>query len=81
MTGTVIPAQVWQHTSGRQVSVRGALPWVAEAEKAQWTRTDVGFTILWPDGTSGIGRTPFVTREAAQAYVDAHPTFPGMQQD
>jgi hypothetical protein len=80
MPGKVIEHMVWKHTSGRTASVRGACPWTRESEKADWALSFAGFTIQHPDGTTGLGRPPFTTREEAQAWVDAHPKFPGMSQ-
>lgn len=39
-----------------------------------------GFTIEHPDGTVGLGRGAFTTKAEAQAWVDANPRFPGMNQ-
>jgi hypothetical protein len=75
-----IEAKVWRHTSGRTASVCGACPWTSEAERAAWALVVVGWTIQHADGTRGIGRVPFKTREEAQAWIDAHPRFPGMSQ-
>jgi len=80
MAGKVIEALVWKHTSGRTASVGGAVPWAWRGEADQWKMEQVGFTVRHPDGTTGIGRPPFATREEAQAWVDAHPKFPGMSQ-
>lgn len=40
----------------------------------------VGFTVLHPDGTTGLGCKPFETREQAQWWCDVNPNFPGMSQ-
>lgn len=37
-----------------------------------------GWTMRHPDGSSGIGKVPFATREEAQEWCDVHPTFQGM---
>lgn len=78
--GKVIEAKVWKHTSGRTASIQGACPWHTHAEAAEWHMVVVGFTTQHPDGTTGIGRQPFTTEAEAQAWVDAHPKFPGMAQ-
>lgn len=39
-----------------------------------------GWTVEHPDGTQGIGRKPFDTEADAQAWCDANPHFPGMNQ-
>lgn len=79
--GEVIPSRRWVHTSGRQASPYGAVPWTSEADRENWTMETVGWTIQHPDGTIGIGRQPFTTKEEAQAWVDKNPHFRGMQQD
>lgn len=43
-------------------------------------RVDAGFTIAWPDGTTGCGRKPFATEQEAQAHIDRNPNFKGMSQ-
>jgi hypothetical protein len=75
---TVAVARVWKHTSGLTASVRGACPWTTEADKLNWKMVNVGWTVVHPDGTSGLGRKPFLTREGAQDWCDKNPTFPGM---
>lgn len=80
MAGTVIEAKVWRHTSGRTASICGAVPWHTAAERASWTIETVGYTIQHPDGTRGIGRAPFKTRDEAQAWIDQNPRFSGMSQ-
>lgn len=73
--GEVIPSRRYRHPDGRTASIYGAAPGPGfEIET-------VGWTIKHPDGTIGIGRAPFTTREEAQAWVDKNPTFRGMQQD
>ena len=86
--GEVIESRRWRHTgnalypaSGRTASPYGAAPWLSENERSAWTLEVVGYTIKHPDGTIGIGKPPFPTREAAQAWIDANPHFRGMQQD
>ncbi len=39
-----------------------------------------GYTIEWPDGTIGLGRPPFATREEAQVVADRMANFRGMNQ-
>jgi hypothetical protein len=53
---------------------------VAELKAAGATLESDGWTVAHPDGTRGLGRPPFATREAAQAWCDANPYFPGMSQ-
>lgn len=81
MPGKVIEAKQWRHVSGRTASVCGACPWHSEAERTEWKIVAAGYTIQHPDGTQGIGRAPFKTREEAQAWIDRNSRFPGMSQD
>jgi len=39
---------------------------------------EAGWTVAHDDGTTGIGRKPFATKEEAQAWCDANPRFRGM---
>jgi hypothetical protein len=81
MKATVIESRHYRHNiSGLTVSPYGALPWRGESDKANWSMVTTGFTIKHPDGTIGLGRKPFETAAEAQAWIDAHPNFPGMQQ-
>ena len=67
----VIPARKWRNSAtGATASLYGAAPYVSEADKADWTVETVGWTIRNNrDGTIGIGRSPFVTKEEADAYI------------
>lgn len=83
--GEVIEARRWKHTgnaanpaTGRTASVGGAAPWLSENDRSAWTLEVTGYTIRHPDGSTGLGRPPFATREAAQAWIDAHPGFRGL---
>jgi hypothetical protein len=78
---TPIPYRFWLHTSGRTASMGGAVPWVTPSDEANWTAQEQGWTVRHPDGTTGLGRKPFATKEEAQTWCDAHPRFPGMSQD
>lgn len=78
--GEVIESKLYVHTSGRRASPYGSAPWLSEAEKAEWTLVTQGWTVQHPDGTIGLTRAPFATKAEAQAWVDAHPHFPGMNQ-
>lgn len=78
--GEVIESRRWRNQDGRTASLYGAVPYAQDAEREGWTVETVGFTIRHPDGTIGLGRAPFETREAAQAWVDSHPNFKGMSQ-
>ena len=79
-TGKVVPAKHWKNKlTGATASIHGSVPWRG-ADKEDWEVVEAGFTISWPDGTFGIGREPFASRERAQRWVDEHPKFPGMSQ-
>lgn len=86
--GEVIEARQWRHTgnavnpaTNRTASPYGSAPWVSENDRSAWTLEVTGYTIQHPDGTIGLGRPPFASKEEAQVWVDKHPNFPGMQQD
>lgn len=81
MVSKVIPARVWRHVYGRTASIRGAAPWHNHKDRCDWTTEVIGWTVQHSDGTTGLGRPPFATREEAQAWCDAHPSFRGMSQD
>ena len=73
-------AKEWRHVSGKTASTGGAPPWGTLAPDPDWAMANCGWTIEHPDGTRGIGRAPFATREEAQAWIEAHPRFPGWNQ-
>lgn len=75
---TVLPAYQYRHVSGRTASITGAAPWHTAAERSEWRVETIGYTVQHPDGTVGIGRRPFQTKEEAQAWCNAHPNFRGM---
>jgi hypothetical protein len=77
-----IESKVWRnYITGQTASVCGAVPYHNAAECAEWQIVTRGWTIEHDDGTRGIGRVPFETREAAEAWIAAHPKFRGMSQD
>lgn len=71
-TGEVVPSRVLVHRSGRTASPYGAVPWTGAPgdRESDWQVQDRGWTIRWSDGTVGIGRQPFETREQAEAWLD-----------
>lgn len=69
----VIPSRRWQHVSGRTASVYGAVPYVSDADKADWEIVTVGYSIQNDDGTVGQGRPPYATEAEAQAVLDRNP--------
>jgi hypothetical protein len=78
---TPIEARAWRHSSGKTASLYGAVPWLSEADRPNWTVETTGWTVKHRDGTVGLGRKPFITREEAQAWCDANPRFSGMSCD
>ncbi len=79
--GKVIPAKRWENRrTGATASVYGAVPWTGGAGNRQedWEMVEKGWTISWPDGTVGIGRTPFESKDAAEKWTEEHPHFRGM---
>jgi hypothetical protein len=74
MPGQVIESKCWKAPDGRTYSIYTSY----KPEGCELVTR--GWTIRHPDGTDGLGRPPFGTREEAQAWVDAHPNFPGMNQ-
>jgi hypothetical protein len=65
----IIPHKYWQHTSGRRASRFGSAPWTNDADKANWTITQAGYTWELTDYrgtvTYGLGRAAADTKEAA----------------
>lgn len=73
---TVIPARHLTHrASGKAISLFSVLPF---GTREDWDVVTDGYTIEWPDGTTGCGRPPFKTAEEAQAFIDRNPRFGGM---
>ena len=67
-----VPHHFYRDPSGRTYSrFSSYIPVDAEL-------VDGGWTVQHPDGTRGLGRAPFASRDEAQAWCDAHPNFPGM---
>ena len=66
----VIPYLVWKNVkTNATASIRGAVPYVNEADKLNWITESNGFTIQWPDGRTGIGRKPFESHSEAEQWV------------
>lgn len=69
----VVPNTFFRRDDGHTASIHGALPWHTEAEKGRWQSVTDGFTVYNPlTNEYGIGREPFATKEAAQAFCDTH---------
>jgi len=70
MNYEVIESAVWRRSCGRAASIYGSLPWVTEAERAEWKLEKAGWTVRNPrTGEVGIGRKPCATREEAVALA------------
>ena len=74
------PHRYWTGPNGRTASIYGAAPWGFGPNPGGWEIVAKGWTVAHPDGTLGLARVPFTSREDAQAWCDAHPHFPGMSQ-
>ena len=69
---SVVPYSVWQHTSGKRASIHGAVPYVNEAQKAEWSVVNAGYTLYNSHfNTYGCGRPPSKTHAEAQAMADS----------
>jgi len=69
MIGEVIESKRWIHKSGATASIYGAAPWTDESDRCNWEVEKVGYTIQWEDGTVGMGRKPFESKEEAEAFL------------
>jgi hypothetical protein len=73
--GEVIESKHWKHKdTGATASLYGAVPWSGSPgdKKEDWKLESVGWTIQWEDGTIGIGRQPFKTKEEAEDFLEKH---------
>lgn len=72
--GEVIPSRIWRHRSGAGASPYGAVPWTGAPgnRKEDWHMEDMGWTIQWSDGTVGIGRQPFTSKDDAEDWLRRH---------
>jgi hypothetical protein len=76
----VLPYTFYKHKSGRSASIRGACPWVSDADKANWTKVTQGWTWEVVDNrgniTYGLGRKPAETEaEALQVMREYNKMF------
>lgn len=74
MPGKVVPHKFYETPDGMRYSL------FTSWKPAEAVLVTKGYTIAHPDGTYGLGRQPFETEAEAQAWVNAHPNFPGMNQ-
>ena len=67
----IIPSRRWKNArTGVTASIYGSLPYVNEAQKAEWSIVQVGFTWQMDNGTVGLGRVPAKTMEEAVQVMD-----------
>jgi hypothetical protein len=67
----VIESKAWRRDDGATASPYGAVPWLSDAERERWQMVTRGWTVQDNSrGTVGNGRTPYATREEAQAFCD-----------
>jgi hypothetical protein len=63
-------AKRWVNTDGRTASIYGACPYVSDADKANWSIVEVGYTIRDnKTNTVGMGRTPYQSKYDAALIV------------
>ena len=77
--GEVIESKHWIHTdTGAKASLYGALPWSGAPgdRKEDWKVDTVGWTIRWDNGTVGVGRKPFHSKQEAEEWLLQHPHAP-----
>ena len=69
---TVIESRRWKNQeTGATASPYGACPWVSDSDRENWTMETVGWTVRNnQEGTIGVGRLPWKTREESQAFAD-----------
>jgi hypothetical protein len=70
-TFEVIPSKQWINSeTGQTASIYGAVPYLSESEKAQWSVAVRGYTVRnLKTGAVGIGRMPWKTEEEALAWI------------
>ena len=70
-----IESKLWRNNQGRSASIYGALPYLSEAQRIaeDWRVVITGWTVRnLTDGTIGIGRLPWDTREQANEWISTH---------
>lgn len=71
--GEVIESKQWRHKGTKATaSLYGAVPWSGAPgdQEKDWRLESVGWTIRWEDGTIGIGRQPFKSKEEAEEWLE-----------
>jgi hypothetical protein len=67
----VIESRRWVNkVTDERASVYGAVPWINQNDKTNWQIMTVGYTVLdTVSNTVGMGKPPFTTIAAAQAFA------------
>jgi predicted GH43/DUF377 family glycosyl hydrolase len=67
----VIESKYWlNRINGRTASIYGAVPYMNETEKHNWSIESRGYTWRLDNGTIGLGRQPVKTREEALRIME-----------
>jgi len=69
----VIPSRRWKNSkTGATASIYGSVPFITTEERAFWSIVDVGWTVRnLANGRVGVGKSPWATKEEAEAWVAA----------
>ena len=66
----IIESKRWVCNDGRTASIYGAVPWLSDDERKDWTIQIVGWTVQHKKtGTVGIGRMPWKTLKDAEDWL------------
>jgi len=67
----IVEAKRWRHVDGQTASLYGAVPYLSEQEKGNWSIENTGWTFRRADGTiRGPATGPLKTREEAVALAN-----------
>lgn len=67
----VIESKHWVNDkTGRTASIYGAVPWINQTDKSNWSIVTRGFTWKLDNGTIGLGRMPVKTRLEAEQIMN-----------
>ncbi len=72
--GQVIPARIRQLKKPPYTKIAISTP-IPFGVASDWEIINVGWTIQWPDGSTGIGGAPFSTRTEADTWLRTNPDF------
>lgn len=66
----VVESRMWvNQRTGATASLFGAVPWMSESERADWTVVTRGWTWELANGTVGLGRVPAKTKAEAEEVM------------